>query len=85
MKREAANGRSLTHFYHEQSQLVRVQRSVTKVITRTLDCQIAMLSHRCGERFGTPPGSYINLILLGAMVLGLVLSLSRKNAVQSAA
>ena len=49
MKREAATGRSLTHFYHEQSQLVRVQRSVTKVITRTRDCQIAMLSHLCGE------------------------------------
>ena len=85
MTHEAATGRSLTHFYHEQSQLVRVQRSVTKVITRTLDCQIAMLSHRCGERSGTPPGSYINLILLGAMVVGLALSLSRKNAVQSVA
>lgn len=36
-------------------------------------------------RSGTPPGSYVNLILLGAMVLGLVLSLRRKNAVQSAA
>jgi hypothetical protein len=35
------------------------------------------------ERSGTPPGSYVNLILLGAIIVGLALSLIRKNALQS--
>src|SRR5690348_8940456 len=34
----SGNGRSLTLFYHEQRELVRARRWVTKVITRTLDC-----------------------------------------------
>jgi hypothetical protein len=36
------------------------------------------------DRSGTPPGTYVNLILLGVMIAGLVLSLSGKNALRSA-
>jgi hypothetical protein len=35
------------------------------------------------DRSGTPPGTYVNLILLGVMIAGLVLSLSGKNALRS--
>ena len=35
-------------------------------------------------RTGTPPGSYVNLALLAVMIVGLVLSLSRKSAQQVA-
>jgi hypothetical protein len=35
-------------------------------------------------RLGTPPGTYVNLILLAGMVVGLALSLSRKNDPQAA-
>lgn len=37
------------------------------------------------ERIGTPPGTYINAVLLGVMVLGLMLSLCRPRAVTSGA
>jgi hypothetical protein len=36
------------------------------------------------DRSGTPPGTYVNLILLGVMIAGLVLSFSGKNALRSA-
>lgn len=35
------------------------------------------------DRSGTPPGTYVNLVLLGVMIAGLVLSLSGKNALRS--
>lgn len=37
------------------------------------------------ERLGVAPGSYVNLILLAVMVVGLVLSFSRKKAFQTVA
>jgi hypothetical protein len=37
------------------------------------------------ERIGTPPGPYINAVLLGIMALGLVLSLWRPRAVTGGA
>ena len=37
------------------------------------------------ERVGTPPGTYINAVLLGIMALGLVLSLWRPRAVKGGA
>lgn len=36
-------------------------------------------------RTGTPPGSYVNLALLTVMIVGLALSLSRKNGLQPGA
>jgi hypothetical protein len=37
------------------------------------------------ERVGTPPGTYVNAVLLGIMVVGLVLSLWRPRAVTGGA